>query len=857
MNKLQQFWQKLNKLINKNKLITILGLLFTFLLITTIIVFNYTPSENKVTNNNQDESKSHEKPNNLQKTNENSHSNTGVVEVDVLPSSSPSNALQSQNTALQNNLNQQQRQIQQQIIMLQESQAAKEYLKQKHTQYTKIVEVLVQKMNNTTQNKQNLQKEINEYKTIIKDYEDKKLKITQLEETIKSLTQTLEKNQNQEKEINELKNIILQLQNELQNYKDKDNQLSTTISQGNATIENLKNELARVKNELEAKTKAVNDAITAKNKAESELEAKNNELARVKNELEDKIKAKNELKAKIAQMVPGNEKTKLENELTKLENELTAKNNELARVKNELEAKVKAVNDAITAKNKAESELEAKNNELARLKNELEDKNKELETKVKTLTDEKNALETNSTQTITALNKQSKKLQQDSEQKINNSLSSIDTLNQKLTDLYNELKYKETNIHNLNKQLTTVKSQNEYFLNQLNTKLQELKQLAQDKDNVKYRLLDEIQELKRKLYEQNQNNLKTLKNKDDEINKLKSAVFSKRLLEPYNIFSDHEGNIIREYKLFDTMQPKAKSHSGYNVYFERKDFDEIMNKYELESFLTRWTTNRENLCNYEYENSGRIAKKHGWGISKANYQIIQTNKPNNTAYNMTQDREGNSGFWNKSNCFLNSINNQDLKDVLVFENDKTPYIRFCTKNLEVEFDWFNLIATEFRDYMPQTKEVQEYTVKAQENTVKAQEYTSDAQVYTALAQECTAEAQEYTVLAQKYPKMAQKYTAEAQECTAMAQNIINSLQSTHQPKNISINLTTKTIPDYFTGGTKSVPYCEVTYDLQELKDFINKLDLSNNSHLQKIRQFVNDYTQPVSKPIEEGDNDMM
>ncbi|WP_349401929.1 hypothetical protein PSOL_07150 [Candidatus Phytoplasma solani] len=162
-----------------------------------------------------------------------------------------------------------------------------------------------------------------------------------------------------------------------------------------------------------------------------------------------------------------------------------------------------------------------------------------------------------------------------------------------------------------------------------------------------------------------------------------------------------------------------------------------------------------------------------------------------------------------------------------------------------------------RDYMPQTKEVQGYTAMAQSCTTEAQKYTSDAQECTAEAQKYPENAQEYTAEAQRYTTYAQESTALSQECTAKAQNIINSLQSTNQPKNISINLTTKTIPDYLTGGTKSVPYCEVTYDLQELKDFINKLDLSNNSHLQKIRQFVNDYTQPVSKPIEEGDNDMM
>ncbi|MFB0638355.1 hypothetical protein [Candidatus Phytoplasma solani] len=52
---------------------------------------------------------------------------------------------------------------------------------------------------------------------------------------------------------------------------------------------------------------------------------------------------------------------------------------------------------------------------------------------------------------------------------------------------------------------------------------------------------------------------------------------------------------------------------------------------------------------------------------------------------------------------------------------------------------------------------------------------------------------------------------------------------------------------YQTNSTKQVPYCEVNYDLFELITFINKLDLSNKPHLQKIRQFVNDFTGKSNK----------
>ncbi|WP_373402987.1 collagen-like protein [Candidatus Phytoplasma solani] len=327
------------------------------------------------------------------------------------------------------------------------------------------------------------------------------------------------------------------------------------------------------------------------------------------------------------------------------------------------------------------------------------------------------------------------------------------------------------------------------------------------------------------------------------------------LLDPYSTYQTSEGDIIREYGLFPNMVPTQKDHAGRTNYFERQDFENMMNQYDLKTFPTRWTNGRENLYNLEYEN-GKRKTNHDWTVSKANYNLIQTNQPNNTPYMMTKDIKGDNGFWNQSNCFLNTIRNIDISDILNSDiKNNTPYIRFLTKNLEVEFNWFDLIACEFKEFMPLTAEAQQYTARAQENTAlaqyctgKAQEYTSGAQECTARAQECTARAQEntaraqqYTARAQEYTARVQEYTALAQEYTAKAQEIINQLQSINQPKNIIINLTQKTVNDYKTNSTKQVPYFELRYDLDELVNFINKLDLSNNSHLQKVRQFVNDF----------------
>ncbi|MGZ3140193.1 hypothetical protein PSOLA_05720 [Candidatus Phytoplasma solani] len=319
------------------------------------------------------------------------------------------------------------------------------------------------------------------------------------------------------------------------------------------------------------------------------------------------------------------------------------------------------------------------------------------------------------------------------------------------------------------------------------------------------------------------------------------------LLEPYLTYQTHERDIIREYRLFPNMVPTQKDHAGRTNYFERKDFQDMINQYELASFPTRWTNGRKNFFNLEYENA-KLKKKHNWEISKANYNLIQTHQPNNASEMMTKNRKGDNGFWNESNCFLNTTANIDIFDILNSDiKNNAPYIRFVTKNLEVAFDWFDLIACEFFEFMSLTAKVQQYTEETQYYTAKVQENTGWAQEYTEDAQEYIEDVQRYTAKAQEKTALAQQYIPKAQNSFNQAKETITQLQLTNQPKKITINLTQKTVINYQTNSTKQVPYCEVNYDLFELITFINKLDLSNKPHLQKIRQFVNDFTGKSNK----------
>ncbi|CCP88662.1 hypothetical protein, partial sequence, partial [Candidatus Phytoplasma solani] len=68
-----------------------------------------------------------------------------------------------------------------------------------------------------------------------------------------------------------------------------------------------------------------------------------------------------------------------------------------------------------------------------------------------------------------------------------------------------------------------------------------------------------------------------------------------QLLEPYSMYQTHEGDIIREYRLFPNMVPTQKDHADRINYFERRHFENMMNDYDLKTFPTRWTNGRENL----------------------------------------------------------------------------------------------------------------------------------------------------------------------------------------------------------------------------------------------------------------------
>ncbi|MFB0638320.1 hypothetical protein [Candidatus Phytoplasma solani] len=308
--------------------------------------------------------------------------------------------------------------------------------------------------------------------------------------------------------------------------------------------------------------------------------------------------------------------------------------------------------------------------------------------------------------------------------------------------------------------------------------------------------------------------------------------FRVKVLEPYVQYTNTQGDIIREYRLFEGMQPQGKDHTGRTNYFLRQDFYDIMNKYELSIYPTRWTNGRENMNNFEYENR-QVKKKHNWYVSKANYQIIQTNQPSNSPALITRDIEGDNGFWNQSTCFLNSIENQKISNILNSNvKTKTPYIRMITKNLEVSFDWLKLISDEFYYYMPLTAKAQRYTKKAQKYIALAQQHIFDANWYAIEAKDYEDKGPNLTEWAEKYVELAKKYINKSQ-------GIMIELKNVNQPK-ITCQLTTKTIiDDSRPNTTQKVPYFELSYDLEKLINFINHLDLTNNFHLQKIKEFVN------------------
>ncbi|MDV3167890.1 MAG: hypothetical protein Q8781_00250 [Candidatus Phytoplasma stylosanthis] len=170
--------------------------------------------------------------------------------------------------------------------------------------------------------------------------------------------------------------------------------------------------------------------------------------------------------------------------------------------------------------------------------------------------------------------------------------------------------------------------------------------------------------------------------------------------KPYLKYYDSEGNIIREYLFFQNMHPTQKDIKGRTVFFDKKDFEDCLNKIGISCYPLQWSHGRDHLGEYEFESDGNEKLKYGWPVSKSNYQFIQTNKPYAKTNLLTRDKHGDDDFYNRSNCFLNTCQNIDIFNVITELDDysKIPYLRLITKNLELEFDWLYFISKEFKDY---------------------------------------------------------------------------------------------------------------------------------------------------------------
>ncbi|QKX95719.1 MULTISPECIES: hypothetical protein [16SrI (Aster yellows group)] len=104
----------------------------------------------------------------------------------------------------------------------------------------------------------------------------------------------------------------------------------------------------------------------------------------------------------------------------------------------------------------------------------------------------------------------------------------------------------------------------------------------------------------------------------------------------------------------------------------------------MPSYYIIWTEGKNNLYNLEYENA-KPKEKYGCQISKADYSLIQTSKPDATDELLNTNCNNNDNYYNEKYSFINTINNIDIKKILKNSNisSKTPYIRFITKNLEI------------------------------------------------------------------------------------------------------------------------------------------------------------------------------
>ncbi|WP_284928309.1 hypothetical protein [Candidatus Phytoplasma sp. AldY-WA1] len=146
------------------------------------------------------------------------------------------------------------------------------------------------------------------------------------------------------------------------------------------------------------------------------------------------------------------------------------------------------------------------------------------------------------------------------------------------------------------------------------------------------------------------------------------------------------------------MKPVGRDHKGRLNYFSVQEFIANCKKYNFNSFPVIMDEGSENLFNIEYEN-GKEKEKHGWKVSKANFNLILTNKSDNSLYNMAKSTSSNIddyNFVNASYCFLDNITLLDFLEKAKdrpSEFEKFTHMRFVKKNLETEFDfcyfWLN------------------------------------------------------------------------------------------------------------------------------------------------------------------------
>ncbi|NWN45564.1 hypothetical protein HR065_00495 [Candidatus Phytoplasma pruni] len=243
-------------------------------------------------------------------------------------------------------------------------------------------------------------------------------------------------------------------------------------------------------------------------------------------------------------------------------------------------------------------------------------------------------------------------------------------------------------------------------------------------------------------------------------------------LTPYLTYQDQDGNTIREYRFFDNMEPTQKDIRGRENFFNRTDFQNMIDKYKLNAFPLKWNTGRENLFNLEFNEQQKVKMKYGWPVSQANYQLIQTNQPYNTIESLTKDIQGENGFWNKSDSCFNTTENIDIQTIINDESykGKTPYIRFITKNLDLEFDWLSLIIARFNSYLPNV-------AKAQQTYLKTEYWAEKGLLANAEVQRLRDNIKQVNDIVQKIRSSNQRNEEQIQKATDSALPAKNDIQN--------------------------------------------------------------------------------